>query len=100
MTGSLNCLRAHSRAVVAGARGLRALPEGGDVVPKYRIVMDREHDADGVTRGILIAVRRSLITPFDRRCHKGPHHRDGDAVDQMEKTAKPCCSTFGLSRRK
>jgi len=50
---------------VAGARGLRALLEGCDVVPKYyRIVMDREHDADGVTHDILIAVRCSVITPI------------------------------------
>jgi len=48
--------------------------------------MDREHDADGVTRDILIAARaasshrsiaiKDLITTMD------------DAIDQMEKTAK------------
>ena len=41
--------------------------EGGDAVPRnYQIVMDREHDADDVTREVLIAVRRTFITPFDR----------------------------------
>jgi len=80
---------AHSRTVVAGARGLRALLEGGDVVPKYyRIVMDRERDADGVTRDILIAVRRSFITPFDRGAIKDLITAMDDAIDQMEKTAK------------
>ncbi|HKD29601.1 MAG TPA: DUF47 domain-containing protein [Xanthobacteraceae bacterium] len=80
---------AHSRTVVAGARGLRALLEGGDVVPKYyRIVMDRERDADGVTRDILIAVRRSFITPFDRGAIKDLITAMDDTIDQMEKTAK------------
>jgi len=41
----------HSNAVVAGAAALRAMLEGGDAVPRhYQTVMDREHDADNVTR--------------------------------------------------
>jgi uncharacterized protein Yka (UPF0111/DUF47 family) len=80
---------AHSRAIVAGAHGLRALLEGGDVVPKYyRIVMDRERDADDVTRDILIAVGRSFITPFDRGAIKDLITAMDDAIDQMLKTAK------------
>src|SRR5712675_467298 len=48
----------HSHTIVAGAHALRALLEGGNVVPKYyQLVMDLEHDAD-------------------------------DAIDQMQKTAK------------
>jgi uncharacterized protein len=80
---------AHSHIIVAGARGLRALLEGGDVVPKYyRVVMDRELDADNVTRDILIAVRRSFITPFDRGAIKDLITAMDDAIDQMQKTAK------------
>ena len=57
----------HSRAVLAGAKALRAMLEGGDAVqPNYQAVMDREQQADDVTREVLIAVRRSFITPFDR----------------------------------
>ena len=57
----------HSRAVLAGAEALRAMLEGGDAIARnYQIVMDREHDADNVTREVLIAVRRTFITPFDR----------------------------------
>jgi uncharacterized protein len=79
----------HSHAVVAGARGLRAMLEGGDVVPKYyRVVMDREQDADNVTRDILIAVRRSFITPFDRGAIKDLITAMDNAIDQMQKTAK------------
>ncbi len=80
---------AHSHAIVAGAHALRALLEGGDVVPKYyHVVMDREHDADNVTRDILIAVRRSFITPFDRGAIKDLITAMDNAIDQMQKTAK------------
>ena len=59
---------AHSEAVLGGAEALRAMLEGGDAdcQRNYQIVMDREHDADNVTREVLIAVRRTFITPFDR----------------------------------
>jgi predicted phosphate transport protein (TIGR00153 family) len=74
---------------VAGAHALRALLEGGNVVPKYyQLVMDLEHDADDVTRDILIAVGRSFITPFDRGAIKDLITAMDDAIDQMQKTAK------------
>jgi predicted phosphate transport protein (TIGR00153 family) len=80
---------AHSRAIVAGARGLRALLEGGDAVPQYcQEVTDREHEADDITRDILIAVGRSFITPFDRVAIKDLVTAMDNAIDQMEKTAK------------
>src|SRR5882672_261224 len=79
----------HSHIIVAGAHALRALLEGGNVVPKYyQLVMDREHDADNVTRDILIAVRRSFITPFDRGAIKDLITAMDNAIDQMHKTAK------------
>ena len=57
----------HSDVVVAGAKALRDMLDGGDAVARnYKTVMDREHDADNITREVLIAVRRTFITPFDR----------------------------------
>ena len=57
----------HSQAVLAGAHALRAMMEGGEAVASNcQTVMDREHDADDATREVLIAVRRTFITPFDR----------------------------------
>jgi uncharacterized protein len=80
---------AHSRAIVAGAYGLRALLEGGDAVPQFcRVVIDREREADGVTRDVLIAVARSFITPFDRGAIKDLVTSMDDSIDQMAKTAK------------
>src|ERR1041385_1699551 len=79
----------HSQAVVAGAEALRAMLDGGDAVPRhYRTIMDREQDADNVTREVLIAVRRTFITPFDRGDIQDLITSMDNAIDQMQKTAK------------
>jgi uncharacterized protein len=87
--GFFDLFAAHSRAIVAGADALRALLEGGDAVPQYcRVVTDREHEADAVTRDILIAVARSFVTPFDRSAIKSLITAMDNSIDQMDKTAK------------
>jgi hypothetical protein len=79
----------HSRAVLAGAQALRAMMEGGEAVQRnYQIVMDREQDADDVTREVLIAVRRTFITPFDRGNIRDLITSMDNSIDQMQKTAK------------
>ena len=79
----------HSHAVVAGAVALRAMLEGGDAITRnYQTVMDREQDADNVTREVLIAVRRTFITPFDRGNIRDLITSMDNSIDQMQKTAK------------
>ncbi len=79
----------HAKLVVAGAEGLRAAIEGGpDLSRHVKTVMDREDDADAVTREVLEAVRRSFITPFDRGDIKDLITAMDDAIDQMRKTMK------------
>src|SRR5262245_20231268 len=79
----------HSQIVVRGAEALRAMLDGGDAVPEhYRIVMDRESEADQVTREVLIAVRRTFITPIDRGDIKDLITSMDNTIDQMQKTAK------------
>jgi len=79
----------HSEAVLAGAKALRAMLEGGPAVePNCRTVMAREGDADNVTREVLIAVRRTFITPFDRGSIRELITSMDDTIDQMQKTAK------------
>jgi len=79
----------HSEIVVAGAEALRAMLDGGEAVPRYfKIVMDREQDADNITRDILIAVRRTFITPFDRSDIKDLITSMDNSIDQMQKAAK------------
>jgi predicted phosphate transport protein (TIGR00153 family) len=79
----------HSDTLVAGAKALRAMLEGGDAVAVHcKSVMDREHDADNITREVLIAIRRSFITPFDRGDVRDLITSMDNAIDQMQKTAK------------
>lgn len=87
--GFFDLFAAHSHAIVGGARGLRALLEGDDAVAQYcRVVIDHEHEADAVTRDILIALERSFVTPFDRGAIKHLVTAMDNSIDQMDKTAK------------
>lgn len=79
----------HARIVVAGAQALRDLLNNGDEVERYcREIAARENDADEITRQVLIAVRRTFITPFDRSDIQDLISSMDDAIDQMNKTAK------------
>jgi uncharacterized protein Yka (UPF0111/DUF47 family) len=79
----------HSRVVAAGAASLRLMLDGGEAVPQhYQAVMDRENEADDITREVLLAVRRSFITPFDRGNIKELITSMDNTIDQMQKTAK------------
>ena len=79
----------HSQAVLAGAEALRRMLDGGDAIAEnFKIVMDREQDADDVTREVLIAVRRTFITPFDRGNIRDLITSMDNSIDQMQKTAK------------
>lgn len=79
----------HSDAVLGGALALRAMLEGGNSVQQHiQEVMDREHQADNAAREILLAVRRTFITPFDRGNIKDLITSMDNSIDQMQKTAK------------
>lgn len=79
----------HSALVVAGAEALRAMLQGGEHIERYcREISERETEADDVTREVLVAVRRTFITPFDRGDIQDLVTSLDDAIDQMNKTAK------------
>lgn len=79
----------HALLVVAGAEALQELLRGGEKVPHYaRIVIQREDEADDITREVMTALRRSFITPFDRSDIQGLIQALDDAIDQMKKTVK------------
>jgi hypothetical protein len=79
----------HAAIVVAGAEALRGLLQGGDDIEHYcKQIFDREAEADEITRQVLIAVRRTFITPFDRTDIQDLITSMDDAIDQMNKTAK------------
>ena len=79
----------HAAIVVAGAEALRGLLQGGETVEAYcQQIFQREAEADDVTREVLVAVRRTFITPFDRTDIQDLISSMDDAIDQMNKTAK------------
>src|SRR5579859_5429256 len=79
----------HARTLVDGAVALRDLLEGGPGVPDAcaRIVQ-HEDKADAIARAMLVGIRRTFITPFDRGDMKELINQLDDAIDQMKKTAK------------
>src|SRR3954469_16120990 len=79
----------HAALVVAGAESLRAALESGPALHQHlQAVVDRENEADAITREVLLAVRRTFITPFDRSDIKDLITAMDDAIDQMQKTTK------------
>jgi predicted phosphate transport protein (TIGR00153 family) len=79
----------HARTLQAGAESLRELLRGGDAVPAWSAkIMEQEEAADAITREVLMAVRRTFITPFDRGDIQDLISLLDDAIDQMQKTAK------------
>jgi hypothetical protein len=79
----------HSQTVVQGAEALQGMLRGGEETPVFcQRVNQFENDADGITREVLTAVRRTFITPFDRVDIKNLITSMDDAIDQMQQTAK------------
>lgn len=79
----------HSETLVSGAGALRKLLDGGqNVATACRELTHYEQRADTITRDVLLAVRRTFITPFDRGDVKDLISLLDDAIDQMHKTAK------------
>jgi predicted phosphate transport protein (TIGR00153 family) len=78
----------HSRTVVGAAEALNALLTGNDIEGHGATVVRLENEADEITREVLLAVRRSFITPFDRGDIKDLIQSMDDAIDMMHKTVK------------
>jgi predicted phosphate transport protein (TIGR00153 family) len=79
----------HAETLLKGAHALHDLLHGGEgVAEACARVMRHEEEADAITREVLLAVRRSFITPFDRSDVKELTSSLDDAIDQMQKTAK------------
>lgn len=80
---------AHAKIAVEAAKTFRRLLEGG---PDAGALCDKvtrlENDADEIVREVLLALRRSFITPFDRSDIHGLINDLDDAVDQMRQTVK------------
>jgi uncharacterized protein DUF47 len=57
--------------------------------------MREERRADAITRGVLVGVRSTFITPFDRGDIKDLITSMNDGIDQMQKTTIRSFSRLG-----
>src|SRR6218665_2018416 len=78
----------HSETVVTAAQALDRLLSGENVQANCDLIVTLEDQADDITRDVLLAVRRSFITPFDRGDIKDLIQSMDDAIDMMHKTVK------------
>jgi len=79
----------HAEVLVAGARAMREMLNGGDgLTRRCQDVMAQEQTADDITREVMVGIRTSFITPFDRADIKNLITSMDDAIDQMQQTAK------------
>lgn len=82
-------LESHAALIPACAADLRLLLNGGEMVPDFcEQINRREEAADAIAHEVMLAVRRTLITPIDRSDIRDIISSMDDAVDQMNKTAK------------
>jgi uncharacterized protein len=79
----------HATTVTAAAEALRQMLEGGEHALQHcRDVLRYEEEADGITREVLIGIRTTFITPFDRGDIKDLITSLDDAIDEMQRTPK------------
>jgi predicted phosphate transport protein (TIGR00153 family) len=80
---------AHAVTIVAAADALsRLLQDGSSSGDHIREIIEREHDADDITREVLQTVRQTFLTPFDRGAITSLVGAMDDAVDEMQAAAQ------------
>jgi predicted phosphate transport protein (TIGR00153 family) len=89
---------AHSATLVGAAEALRELVDGGNAREQHIDEIDRkEHEADDIIRDVLITVRKTFLTPFDRGAITSLIAAMDDAVDEVQSTAR-AINTYDLDR--
>lgn len=79
----------HAAVMVKAAVALREMVAGGDQLKaSFQDILDLEHEADGIAREVLLGLRTSFITPFDRADIQSLITSMDDSVDQCKATAK------------
>ena len=77
-----------AQILVGAADALAKLLEGQQIAQRLEDIRGLETSADDITRDVLVAVRRSFITPFDRGAIASLISAMDDAVDEIWHTAK------------
>lgn len=79
---------AHAVTLLAGSDALVRLLQGGPGMADHiKEIVEREHEADEIIREVLMSVRRTFLTPFDRSAIISLISAMDDAIDQMQQTA-------------
>jgi uncharacterized protein len=79
----------HAAVMVKAAVALREMVAGDDQLKsRFQDILDLEHEADGIAREVLLGLRTTFITPFDRSDIKSLITSMDDSVDQCKATAK------------
>lgn len=79
----------HAAVMVKAAVALREMVSGGDQLKsRFQEILDLEHEADDIAREVLLGLRTTFITPFDRADIQSLITSMDDSVDQCKATAK------------
>ncbi len=79
---------AHGETLVAGSNALVRMLQGGETMGQHvREIAEREHDADAIAREVLISVRKTFLTPFDRGAITSLIGSMDDAINQMHQVS-------------
>jgi uncharacterized protein len=79
----------HAIVMVKAAVALREIVSGGDQLKaRFQEILALEHEADAIAREVLLGLRTSFITPFDRADIQSLITSMDDSVDQCKATAK------------
>ncbi|THD35483.1 MAG: DUF47 family protein [Sphingomonas sp.] len=76
---------AHAVTIVSAADAMaRLVADDGAAADHIREVIEREHDADNITREVLKTVRETFLTPFDRGAITALIGAMDDTIDEMQ----------------
>lgn len=82
-------LERHAQLIVEGAEALDRLLEGGSETGVHcRRIVSLEDDADRVAREVLVGLRQTFVTPFDRGDIEELIRAMDDTLDAMQRAAK------------
>ena len=79
----------HAAVMVKTALALREMVNDGDEPkPRFQEILALEHEADAIAREVLLGLRTTFITPFDRADIQSLITSMDDSVDECKATAK------------
>ena len=82
-------LERHAAVIVKAAVALREMVAGGDQLKtRFQEILALENEADSIAHEVLLGLRTTFITPFDREDIQSLITSMDDSVDQCKRTAK------------